>query len=121
MPGGPMHHYLTAIREQYPLSFHSVGMSLGSADGPDSVHINRLRALCGRYQPALISDPLSWSRVGQTFLNDLLPVPYTEAALNVFLENIDRPQNLLGRNIAVENPPTYIEQIEKASCRERVG
>jgi len=106
--GGPMHHYLTRIRADYPLSFHSVGMSLGSAEGPDPFHIQRLKNLCERYQPALVSDHLSWSRWNHTFLNDLLPLPYTRAALQLLLANVDKVQNLLGRSIAIENPSTYL-------------
>jgi hypothetical protein len=106
--GGPLHHYLTRIRNDYPLSFHSVGMSLGSVEGPYLLHIHRLQALCERYQPALISDHLSWSRWEHMYLNDLLPMPYTEAALQVLLANVDRVQNILGRSIAIENPSTYL-------------
>jgi hypothetical protein len=106
--GGPLHHYLTLIRRDYPLSFHSVGMSLGSAAGVEQLHIHRLRALCDRYQPALVSDHLSWSRWEQTFLNDLLPLPYTEAVLRILCTNVDRVQNILGRSIALENPSTYL-------------
>lgn len=106
--GGPLHHYLTRIRADYPLSFHSVGMSLGSATGPDPLYIHRLRALCERYQPALVSDHLSWSRWEHACLNDLLPLPYTQANLQLMLANVDRVQNILGRSIAIENPSTYL-------------
>jgi len=106
--GGPMHHYLGRIRADYPLSFHSVGMSLGSADGPDPFYIRRLKNLCERYQPALVSDHLSWSRWNHTFLNDLLPLPYSQAALQLLLANVDKVQNMLGRRIAIENPSTYL-------------
>jgi len=106
--GGPMHHYLSRIRADYPLSFHSVGMSLGSAEGPDSLYIHRLKNLCDRYQPSLFSDHLSWSRWNHTFLNDLLPLPYTHAALQLILANVDKVQNILGRSIAIENPSTYL-------------
>ena len=110
--GGPMHHYLTRIRESYPLSFHSVGMSLGSVDGVNELHLRRLRALCDRYEPALVSDHLSWNQHGQKFLNDLLPIPYTLAALQVFVANVDHAQNMLGRSIAIENPSTYLALAE---------
>jgi uncharacterized protein (UPF0276 family) len=108
VPGGPLHHYLTRIRADYPLSFHSVGMSLGSADGVDALHIQRLRALCERYQPALVSDHLSWSRWEHTCLNDLLPLPYTQANLQLMLANVDKVQTILGRRIAIENPSSYL-------------
>lgn len=109
MPGGPMPHYLGKIREHYPLSFHSVGMSLGSADGVDVHHVRRLKQLLDRFQPALVSDHLSWSRWGNTSLNDLLPMPYTEAALRLMSDNLSRVQDILGRPIAVENPSSYFD------------
>lgn len=109
MAGGPQLHYLQKIRELYPLSFHSVGMSPGSADGIDEVHVRRIRTLADRFQPGFISDHLSWSQWQQHALNDLLPMPYTEAALQLMCNNIDRIQNILGRNIAIENPSSYLQ------------
>lgn len=109
MPGGPMLHYLGRIREHYPLSFHSVGMSLGSAEGVDENHIGKLKVLSDRFEPALVSDHLSWSRWRQTALNDLLPMPYTEGALRIMADNIDRVQEILGRVIAIENPSSYFD------------
>lgn len=108
MTGGPMHHYLQQVRENFPLSFHSVGMSLGSGDGVPEAHVRRLKTLIDRYQPALVSDHLSWSRWAQFALNDLLPMPYTEEALRVMVRNVDRVQSLLGRPIAIENPSSYL-------------
>ena len=109
MAGGPMHHFLGKIRERYPLSFHSVGMSPGSAEGIDEAHVMKIKALAERYQPGLISDHLSWSRWGSKALNDLLPLPWTEQALQVMVDNVDHIQNLLGRTIAIENPSSYVE------------
>lgn len=106
--GGPLHHYLHRIRAEYPLSFHSVGMSPGSAGGIDEAHVKRLAELCRRYEPALVSDHLSWSRWAHSYLNDLLPMPYTEGALQVCCDNVDRIQELLGRTIALENPSVYL-------------
>lgn len=103
-----MHHYLSAVRDRYPLSFHSVGMSLGSGNGIDIRHIERLKGLIARYQPALVSDHLSWSRWNQFALNDLLPMPYTEEALQIMVNNVDRVQSILGRSIAIENPSSYL-------------
>lgn len=118
VPGGPMLHNLERIREQYPLSFHSIGMSLGTASGIDKKHILRLKSLVERYQPALISDHLSWSRWQQTGLNDLLPVPYTQEALSIMINNVDQVQTLLGRQIAIENPSSYfdIKGAELSEC-----
>lgn len=108
MAGGPMHHYLTQIRERFPLSFHSVGMSFGSNGGVDVDHVHKLADLVQRYQPGLVSDHLSWSRWGHYFLNDLLPMPYTTEALKIMTNNIDHVQSLLGRPIAIENPSSYV-------------
>ena len=108
MKGGPMHYYLGKVREKYPLSFHSVGMSLGSSGGVDVNHVKRLKTLIKRYQPALVSDHLSWSRWGRQFFNDLLPMPYTSEALRIMVDNVDHVQSLLGRAIAIENPSSYL-------------
>lgn len=106
--GGPMHRYLGAIREHYPLSMHGVGMSLGSADGISQEHLTQLRSVVSRYQPAQVSEHLAWSHWNGIFLNDLLPLPYTDESLAVVCSNIDRVQSFLNRSILVENPSTYI-------------
>lgn len=107
--GGPLHHYLEKIVAQWPLSFHSVAMSLGSVDGVDHEHLQRLRELCERYQPSQVSDHLSWSRWRRFALNDLLPMPYTGEALDLMRSNLMQVQDALGRSIAVENPSSYFD------------
>ena len=99
---------LHAVRAQYPLSIHAVGLSLGSAAGIDEAHLQRLRELVCQLNPALVSDHLSWSTVPGVFLPDLLPLPYTEEALEVMCRNVDRVQQTLGRQLLVENPSTYL-------------
>ena len=74
---------LELVRAHYPLSLHAVGLSLGSAEGVDTRHVERLRRLVSRYEPGLVSDHLSWSTSGGVYLPDLLPLPYTEEALGV--------------------------------------
>jgi len=106
--GGPPHHYLTAIRENYPLSLHGVGMALGGDEPLDKAHLKRFRALVERYQPGLVSEHLAWCRRGGVYYNDLLPAPYTTATLNTITEHIDQMQTALGRTILVENPSTYV-------------
>ena len=109
VPGGPFHHYLTRIREHYPLSIHGVGLSIG-ADGPlDVQHLNALQALLQRYQPQYFSEHLAWSAHGDTFLNDLLPLPYNTATLQRVCDHIEQVQNHLGRRLLLENPATYVE------------
>ena len=81
MGGGPAVRSLERLRAHYPLSVHGVGLSLGSAEGLDAAHLERLARLVERLQPALISEHLSWSVTGGAYLNHLLPLPYTEEAL----------------------------------------
>jgi uncharacterized protein len=107
--GGPFHHYLTRIRERYPLSIHGVGLSIGGAGPLDEAHLDRLAALLDRYQPESFSEHLAWSSHGGTFLNDLLPVPYHRATLERVCAHIDRVQSRLGRTMLLENPATYVE------------
>ncbi len=107
VPGGPMLDYLEKIRAHYPLSFHSIAMSLGSADGVNESHLNKLKTLIDRYQPAIVSDHLSWCRWNNYSLNDLLPVPYTTEALEIMVSNVLHIHDILGRSIAIENPSSY--------------
>jgi len=106
--GGPPHHYLEAIRRDYPVSLHGVGLSIGADRPLDEAHLQRLKALTDRYEPGLVSEHLAWSSHGGVFFNDLLPVPYTGEAVARVSEHIDRLQSVLGRRILLENPSTYV-------------
>ncbi|WP_426108944.1 DUF692 domain-containing protein [Pseudomonas sp. TWR1-1-4] len=107
--GGPFHHYLGLIREQYPLSLHGVGLSIGG-DGPlDRAHLARLAALIERYQPHSFSEHLAWSSHGPVFLNDLLPLAYDSATLQRVCEHVDQVQSTLKRPMLLENPSTYLQ------------
>ena len=106
--GGAMLGLLDDIRRDVPLSLHGVGLSLGSAGGIDTAHLQRLKALIDRLAPGLISDHLSWSVAGGVYLPDLLPLPYTEEALEVVAGNVDRVQDVIGRPLLVENPSRYL-------------
>ncbi len=90
---------LERIRNDYPISLHGVGLSLGSADGIDPTHLIRLKALADRLEPCLVSEHMSWSGHDGTWLNDLVPLPYTEEALGVIARNVDRAQSVLGRRV----------------------
>lgn len=106
--GGPFHHFLGLIREQYPLSLHGVGLSIG-AEGPlDIQHLQRLKNLIERYQPQSFSEHLAWSSHGPVFLNDLLPLAYDTPTLNRVCEHIDQVQTTLKRPMLLENPATYL-------------
>lgn len=107
--GGPFHHYLGLIREQYPLSLHGVGLSIGTEGPLDQQHLKRLAVLIERYQPQSFSEHLAWSSHGPVFLNDLLPLAYDRPALDRVCEHIDQVQNTLRRPMLLENPATYLE------------
>jgi uncharacterized protein (UPF0276 family) len=96
------------LREDYEFSVHAVGLSLGSVDGLDEAHLDRVAALIHRLEPTLVSDHLSWSRADGRYFNDLLPLPYTEEALQVIERNVHRLQERLGRQVLVENPSCYL-------------
>jgi uncharacterized protein (UPF0276 family) len=99
---------LETVRNNYPLSLHAVGLSLGSAEGIDRSHLAALRCLVDRLDPFLISDHLSWSTADGIFLNDLLPLPLTQEALDVIARNIDEIQTALRRPLLIENPSAYM-------------
>jgi len=106
--GGPAIRALHAIREHYPVSFHAVGLSVGSADGVDRRHLGRLKSLVDRIEPAIVSEHLAWSQTGGAYLNHLLPLPYTEESLTTVCRNVDEVQVALGRRVLVENPSGYL-------------
>lgn len=107
--GGPFHHFLSLIRERYPLSIHGVGLSIGAERPLDEAHLGRLAELLRRYQPASFSEHLAWSGHGECFLNDLLPLPYDRASLTRVCEHVERVQERLQRRLLLENPATYLE------------
>src|SRR5207237_10818587 len=99
---------LDQLRPSYPISLHGVGLSLGSADDLDGRHLQRLAALIGRIEPVLVSEHLSWSITGGVYLNHLLPLPYTDASLEILCRHVDQTQIALGRPILIENPSSYL-------------
>ena len=107
--GGPPLRYLERIRRDYPLSLHSVGVSLGSHLPPDTDHLWQLKRLVDRFQPGLVSEHLSWSHGYQWFTHDLIPLVYTEQALRMVVEHIDLVQGVLQRPILLENPSSYLQ------------
>ncbi|WP_286299390.1 DUF692 domain-containing protein [Aminobacter sp. SS-2016] len=106
--GGPPHHALEQIRNNYPLSLHGVCMSIGGPQPLDQAHLNRFKTLIDRYEPALVSEHLAWSTHATTYYNDLLPLPYTQATLDSVSDHIDQVQERIGRPILLENPSTYV-------------
>jgi uncharacterized protein (UPF0276 family) len=108
MSGGPALRRLDGLRRDYPVSLHGVGLSLGSAEGPNLRHLDRLRALTERVAPCLVSEHLSWSVTDGVYLNHLLPLPYTEESLGIVAGNVARAQERLGRRLLIENPSSYL-------------
>ncbi|WP_422777233.1 DUF692 domain-containing protein [Pseudomonas mediterranea] len=106
--GGPFHHFLGLIREQYPLSLHGVGLSIGTEGKLDATHLLRLAELIERYQPQAFSEHLAWSSHGPVFLNDLLPLAYDAPTLDRVCAHIGQVQDTLKRPMLLENPATYL-------------
>lgn len=108
MVGGPRRNWLQRIGERHPLSLHGVSLSLAADAPPDEQHLGRLRELVDLLDPALVSEHLAWSAWRGAYHPDLLPFPRTNEALARIASNIQRTQDALGRQIAVENPSHYL-------------
>ena len=106
--GGKPLHYLTRIREHYPMVMHGVSLSIGSVDPLNWNYLKQLQALIHRVEPAWVSDHLCWTGVSGVNLHDLLPLPYTEEAIQHVVERIARVQDFLGRQILLENVSSYV-------------
>ena len=104
---------LLELRREYPVSLHGVALSLGSAERLDRIHLGRFKALIDRVEPILVSEHLAWSAIGGAYLNDLLPLPYTEESLCLFCRHVEEAQEVLGR-LLIENPSSYLRYIQ--SC-----
>ncbi len=96
------------VREEYPITLHGVGMSLGSADPLNKTYLKRLKALADRLEPMYISDHLAWVSISGKYTHDLLPIPYTEATVKHISDRINQAQDMLGRKLLVENPSSYL-------------
>src|SRR5258708_9987717 len=109
MAESPALDRLLELRRDYPVSIHGVALSLGSAEELDRDHLVRLKELIERVEPLLVSEHLGWSGIGGAYLNDLLPLPYTEASLELFCSHVDEAQAFLGRRLLIENPASYLQ------------
>ncbi len=105
--GLPLFH-LEKIRQDYPVTLHGVGMSLGSTDPLNLDYLTRLKNLAAKVEPDLISDHLSWISVNGHYLNDLIPLVYTEEVMDFVASRILQVQEFLGRQILIENPSPYL-------------
>ena len=108
VPGGKPLHYLDRIRRDVPMVMHGVSMSIGSTDPLDLAYLRELKALADRIEPAWISDHLCWTGVDHHNLHDLLPLPYTEAALRHVVQRVQQVQDVLGRRLLLENVSSYV-------------
>lgn len=106
--GGPAHGRLARLRADHALSIHGVGLSIGSTRPLDEAHLARVAELCRRYEPESFSEHLAWSSHEDSYLDDLLPLPYTDATLAAVCAHVDRVQEALGRRLLLENPATYL-------------
>ncbi len=106
--GGRPRYVLEQVRRDYPVVLHGVSLSIGSTDPLDSDYLDRLGALAAWIQPAWVSDHLCWTGVGGHNAHDLLPLPYTEEALDHVVTRVAAVQDRLGRQIALENASTYL-------------
>ena len=107
--GGYDLHVLEHVRSKYPVSLHGVALSLGSADGVRATHLAKLKRLVERIEPALVSEHLCWAALGPRHFNDLLPMPYTRAALEQVVSHVSQVQETLHRRILIENVSSYLQ------------
>ena len=107
--GGPRLAMLDAIRSNYPVSVHGVGLSLASAAAPDAAHLQRLHAVVQRVEPFVVSEHLAWSTGQGHYLPDLLPFPRSQQALLCIARNVEITQYTLKRRILIENPSLYVQ------------
>ncbi|BBF72282.1 MNIO family bufferin maturase [Sphingomonas bisphenolicum] len=107
--GGRPRHILDQIRERHPVALHGVSMSIGSADGLDRAYLVRLKTLVDHLDPLFVSDHLCWTRIEGFNAHDLLPLPYTDEALDLVCANILQAQDMLERPMLIENPSTYLQ------------
>ena len=106
--GGQPRHILRQVRERHPVALHGVSMSIGSADGLRLDYLQGLKKLVDEIEPLFVSDHVSWSRIAGFNSHDLLPLPYTEEALDIVCANIAQAQDVLKRPMLFENPSSYL-------------
>jgi len=108
VPGGKPLYYLERIRANYPVVMHGVSLSIGGTDPLNLDYLKQLKALADRIEPRWISDHLCWTGVGGLNLHDLMPLPYTEEAVQHVVSRVNQVQDFLGRKILLENVSSYV-------------
>ena len=106
--GGPAGRALERARANYPLSLHGVGLALGSAEGIDREHLAKVKRAIARFEPALVSEHACLGHAGGEFFNDLLPLPYTEEAVELLARQVGEAQDFLGIRLLIENVSAYV-------------
>ncbi len=106
--GGKPRKQLKQLRQHYPISLHGVGLSLGDASGLEEQHLTELKSLVDDIDPLFVSEHLSWSSYNHRHVPDLLPIPFIDESLNIFIKHIQQFQKFIGREILIENPSNYI-------------
>jgi len=107
-PGGRPRAVLAQVRAQAPVVLHGVSLSIGGTDPLDRDYLHRVRALADWIEPAWVSDHLCWGSFSGRYAHDLLPLPYTEEALDNVVDRVGEVQDLLGRQILLENVSSYL-------------
>ena len=107
--GGMPRRYLAQVRERYPVSLHGVGLSMGSTDPLDEIHLGEVVQLTREIEPLFVSEHLSWGSAGGRFTNDLLPLPHTEEALQHMVDRVSQVQDAIGRPMLIENVSSYVQ------------
>jgi uncharacterized protein (UPF0276 family) len=115
--GGKPKHYLHRVRQDYPVVMHGVSLSIGSTDALDTHYLQQLKALAAEIEPEWISDHLCWTSVGDINSHDLLPLPYSEEAIDHVAGRVRQVQDYLGRQILLENVSSYLSYVE-SGCSE---
>ena len=110
--GGRPLAQLRHLAERFPISVHGVGLSIGGEGALDPDHLARLKHLCDWLHPASFSEHLAWSTHDGAYFNDLLPLPYTETTLDRVAQHVSRVQDVLGRQMLLENPSSYLSFAE---------
>jgi len=106
--GGRPIAQLRHLAQRFPISVHGVGLSIGGEAPLDRDHLARLKHLCDWLNPASFSEHLAWSTHDGAYFNDLLPLPYTEATLTRVCRHVAQLQEVLGRQMLLENPSSYL-------------
>lgn len=119
MDGGSVRAQLEELRSHFPVSLHGVGLSLGGEAPPDKTHLQSLARLIAWVKPAQFSEHLAWSRHDGVFANDLLPVAYDAETQARLIAHIDEVQQVLGRQILIENPSLYLRSTQQGRIARR--